>query len=215
MPGLDDQRKDQIIAGAVLVNELFRRLDLKEIRVCRSALREGILLEYLGRHLPELQIRRQVPDPRRRSVLDLARRCDWHQAHSEHVARLCLELFDQLRPLHGLGTEDRELIEYGALLHDIGWHIAREGHHKHSQYLILNGDLKNFADEEVADHRQHRPLPPQGRRRTRPTRTTRASPSAPGTSSRSAPPCSASPTAWTAPTARWSRRCGAASASAT
>jgi exopolyphosphatase / guanosine-5'-triphosphate,3'-diphosphate pyrophosphatase len=48
-----------------------------------------------------------------------------------------------------LGTEERELIEYGALLHDIGLHIARDRHHKHSQYLILNGDLKNFAREEV------------------------------------------------------------------
>jgi exopolyphosphatase/guanosine-5'-triphosphate,3'-diphosphate pyrophosphatase len=82
-------------------------------------------------------------------VLDLGRRCDWHQAHSEQVARLCTELFDAMRPLHGLGTEQRELIEYAALLHDIGWHIAREKHHKHSQYLILHGDLKNFSREEV------------------------------------------------------------------
>ena len=150
IPGLDDQRKDQIIAGAMLVHELFQRLDLKEIRVCRSALREGILLDYLARHLPDLRIRREVPDPRRRSVLDLARRCDWHQAHAEHATRLTLDLFDQLKPLHGLATEERELIEYGALLHDIGWHISRERHHKHSEYLIRNGNLKGFGDEEVA-----------------------------------------------------------------
>jgi exopolyphosphatase/guanosine-5'-triphosphate,3'-diphosphate pyrophosphatase len=149
IPGLDDQRKDQIVAGALLVNELFRRLDLSEIKVCKSALREGILLDYLARHAPELSIRRQVPDPRRRSVLDLARRCGWHQAHHEQVARLCMELFDQTRSLHRLGTEERELIEFAALLHDIGLHIARECHHKHSQYLILNGDLKNFSREEI------------------------------------------------------------------
>lgn len=149
MAGLDDQRKDQITAGALLVNELFRRLNLTEMKVCKSALREGILVEYLARHLPDLSIRRDVPDPRRRSVLDLARRCAWHQSHSEHVAKLCVELFDQLQPLHKLAAHDRELIEYGALLHDIGWHIARERHHKHSQYLILNGGLKNFTEEEI------------------------------------------------------------------
>jgi len=149
MAGLDDQRKDQILAGALLVSELLRRLDLPEIRLCKSALREGVLIDYLSRHLPELSIRRDVPDPRRRSVLDLARRCDWHQSHSEQVARLCLELFDATRPLHGLNTEQRELIEYGSLLHDIGWHIARRRHHKHAMYLILNGDLKNFTREEV------------------------------------------------------------------
>jgi len=149
MRGLDDGRKDQVIAGALLVDEIFQRLNLKRIDLCSSALREGILLDYLSRHIPDLAIRREVPDPRRRSVLDLARRCDWHQAHSEHVAALTLKLFDELRPLHGFGASERELIEYGAMLHDIGWHIGRKSHHKHSMYLIANGDLKEFSPEEV------------------------------------------------------------------
>jgi exopolyphosphatase/guanosine-5'-triphosphate,3'-diphosphate pyrophosphatase len=49
-----------------------------------------------------------------------------------------------------MGQQERELIEFGALLHDIGWHIGRTSHHKHSMYLILNGDLKGFSREEVA-----------------------------------------------------------------
>jgi exopolyphosphatase/guanosine-5'-triphosphate,3'-diphosphate pyrophosphatase len=49
-----------------------------------------------------------------------------------------------------MGNAERELIEYGALLHDIGWHIGRNSHHKHSMYLIVNGDLKDFSSEEVA-----------------------------------------------------------------
>jgi exopolyphosphatase/guanosine-5'-triphosphate,3'-diphosphate pyrophosphatase len=149
MSGLDAKRQDQIIAGAVLVRELFLALNLKRMHVCRGALREGILVDYLSRHQPELQIRREVPDPRRRSVLDLGRRCDWHQAHAEHVARLALQLFDGLRPLHGLGRRERELLEYGAMLHDIGWHISPDGHHKHGMYLILHGNLKGFEPEEV------------------------------------------------------------------
>ncbi|HSV13517.1 MAG TPA: Ppx/GppA phosphatase family protein [Tepidisphaeraceae bacterium] len=147
--GLDDQRKDQIIAGALLVNELFRRLNLERMTVCKSALREGILVDYLSRHLPEVSIRREVPDPRRRSVLDLARRCDYHQTHAEQVARLCMQLFDQLKPMHELNKNGRELIEYAALLHDIGWHISRDQHHKHGMYLILHGNLKGFSPEEV------------------------------------------------------------------
>jgi exopolyphosphatase / guanosine-5'-triphosphate,3'-diphosphate pyrophosphatase len=147
--GLDDQRKDQIIAGAVLVGALFDKLNLKRITLCTSALREGILLDYLSRHIPDLAIRREVPDPRRRSVMDLARRCDWHRTHSEQVTMIALRLFDELRPLHKLGALERELIEYASLLHDIGWHIGRTGHHKHSMYLIANGDLKNFTGEEV------------------------------------------------------------------
>ena len=61
-------------------------------------------------------------------------------SHSEQVTGLCLQFFDELRKLHGLGAIERELIEYAALLHDIGWHIAGKGHHKHSMNLIANGD---------------------------------------------------------------------------
>jgi exopolyphosphatase / guanosine-5'-triphosphate,3'-diphosphate pyrophosphatase len=81
--------------------------------------------------------------------LDLARRCDGHETHSRHVCTLTLALFDQLKRLHELGEAERELIEYGALLHDIGWHISKDAHHKHSQYLILHGDLRGFSREEV------------------------------------------------------------------
>jgi exopolyphosphatase/guanosine-5'-triphosphate,3'-diphosphate pyrophosphatase len=165
MRGLDDQRRDQITAGAMLVSEVFRRLNFKRIQICGAALREGIILEYLGRHVPEMKIRREVPDPRRRSVLDLARKCDWHQTHSQQVARLTLELFDSLKSLHGLGAIERELIEYAAMLHDIGWHIGGKGHHKHSMYLIAHGRLKDFSPEEVQIManiaRYHRKGPPK------------------------------------------------------
>ncbi len=78
-----------------------------------------------------------------------------------------MKLFDELRLLHGMGAAERELIEYGALLHDIGWHIGRDGHHKHSMYLILHGDLKNFTDEEIKVianiARYHRKATPKGK----------------------------------------------------
>jgi exopolyphosphatase/guanosine-5'-triphosphate,3'-diphosphate pyrophosphatase len=164
MHGLDEQRKDQITAGALLVRELFRRLHIRRMEMCRFALREGILIDYLARHAPDLRIRTEVPDPRRRSVVRLARRCHWNQVHSEQVARLCTTLFDEMRSLHGLGPVERELIEYGAMLHDIGWHIGSKSHHKHSMYLIRNGELKSFTDEEVEiiAHiaRYHRKTPP-------------------------------------------------------
>ncbi len=165
LAGLDDQRKDQVVAGAILVREMFSRMKNDKIVLCRSALREGILLDYLSRHLPDLEIRKFIPDERRRSVLDLARRCEWHQKHSEHVTTLALSLFDQLKSKHGLGKPERELLEFAGLLHDIGWHISKEKHHRHSLYLIQHGGLKGFTPEEVQIigniARYHRGSPPK------------------------------------------------------
>lgn len=147
--GLDEKRQDQILAGAVLLLEVMKRLPFKRLSLCRAALREGMLLDYVARHLPDLEILRKVHDPRRRSVLDLARRCEWHERHSMHVAALTLRLLEKLRSLHKLDAHARELIEYGALLHDIGWHISSSAHHKHSMYLVLNGNLQGFTQDEV------------------------------------------------------------------
>ncbi|MEM8876197.1 MAG: Ppx/GppA phosphatase family protein [Planctomycetota bacterium] len=149
MRDLDDQRRDQILAGVLVIRHVFKTLGLKQMKLCGAALREGILVDYFERKRPDIEVRREVPDPRRRSVLDLCRRCDWHKSHSMHVAMLTLALFDELRNLHKLGAMERELIEYAALMHDIGWHIGRKGHHKHSQYLIEHGRLRNFTDDEI------------------------------------------------------------------
>lgn len=165
IPGLDSHRKEQIVAASLLIDFMMDELKIDRIELAKAALREGILIDYLSRHMPDVQIRSEVSDPRRRSVIDLARRCHWHEKHSIQVAHLTLRLFDQLHDLHRLGKDERELIEYAALLHDIGWHIAPEGHHKHSMYLILNSDLRKHFDAEelgiIANiARYHRKRPP-------------------------------------------------------
>ena len=48
-----------------------------------------------------------------------------------------------------MSSDDRELLEYGALLHDIGEHVASQGHHKHGAYLIRYGQLRGFTPEDV------------------------------------------------------------------
>ena len=148
--GLDQKRQDQILAGALLIHLMLHKLGQKRLIISSAALREGLVLDYVARHLPDLQIRKKVPDPRRRSVLDLARKCEWNELHSMHVTKLALDLFDALRPLHRLGPKERELFQYAAMLHDIGWHISDDSHHKHSMYLILNGGLQGFSPREIS-----------------------------------------------------------------
>jgi exopolyphosphatase/guanosine-5'-triphosphate,3'-diphosphate pyrophosphatase len=86
---------------------------------------------------------------RRSSIEGLARRCGWDEAHGRQVASLACELFDHTLPLHRLGEPDRELLEYAALLHDIGEHVSNTGHHKHTAYLIQHGRLRGFSPDEV------------------------------------------------------------------
>jgi exopolyphosphatase/guanosine-5'-triphosphate,3'-diphosphate pyrophosphatase len=146
--GLETRRVDLIGAGVIFLETAMELFGFDEITICEWALREGIVLEAIGRHDPE----DWSDDPRairRASVHGLARRCNAPEAHSRQVARLALELFDQSAGLHGLGSSDRELLEYAALLHDIGEHVSPTGHHRHSAYLIRHGQLRGFDPAEV------------------------------------------------------------------
>ena len=149
VPGLEPRRADLAVAGAILLDELLRRLGADEITLCDLSLREGLVLDYIARHRKEIAQADRYPDVRRRSVFELAERCNYWPEHSQHVARLAIGIFDQTRAIHGLTDREREWLEYAAILHDIGVHISYEGHHKHSYYLVKNGDLRGFEPDEI------------------------------------------------------------------
>jgi exopolyphosphatase/guanosine-5'-triphosphate,3'-diphosphate pyrophosphatase len=148
-PAVNEERADIIVPGAVLLDTVLDLLGARELILCEWSLREGILLDYIHSHPRTLARAEAYPDVRRRSVAALAERCDSDEAHGRHVAALALALFDGTRRRHGLGTRERALLEYAALLHDVGHHISYPGHHKHTYYLIKNGDLRGFTPEEV------------------------------------------------------------------
>ena len=149
MPGLDPRRADVMVAGAVLLDTLLRFLGASELTLCDFALREGLILDYIKKNGAHIRTVERYPDVRRRSVIELAERCNYIVRHATQVARLSLSLFDATQPQHGLGAQEREWLEYAALLHDIGGQISYEGHHKHSQYLIRHGGLRGFEPDEI------------------------------------------------------------------
>ena len=148
-PGMDPRRADLSVAGSVLFDTIVRRLGADGFTLCDLALREGLVLDYIHRNSARIRKVERYPDVRRRSIVELGERCGYWSEHAQQVARLALNIFDQTRSVHGLGDREREWLEYGALLHDVGVHISYERHHRHSYYLIKNGDLRGFDPDEI------------------------------------------------------------------
>jgi len=150
MPGLEEPRRAELLpAGSSLLVTALDLFDLDGLTVSDWALREGIVLDAVRSHDPS----DWSDDPRalrRASVASLARRCNSDIAHTAHVAHLALRFFDQTGELHHLGERDREMLEFAALLHDIGQHVSRKGHHRHAAYLVEHGELRGFEPAEVA-----------------------------------------------------------------
>jgi exopolyphosphatase/guanosine-5'-triphosphate,3'-diphosphate pyrophosphatase len=147
--GLDAKRVDLIAAGACLAVHLLGRLRAKQLIACTYALREGVLLDFMARHRKGIEESERFAAPRRRSVARLARHLGETSGHGAQVARLALRLFDHLKEELRLPDAAREWLEFAALLHDIGHHIDHKNHHRHSYYLITNGELLGFRRDEL------------------------------------------------------------------
>lgn len=177
VPGLEKKRADIIVAGGLLLENILQGVGAEEITSCDWSLREGVILNYLRQSGIGLAAETDIEfaavhesgnGVRTRSVLSVARRYNYDAPHSLLVARLAVRIFDDTRPLHGLGDEYRKLLEYAALLHDIGYHVAHNNHHRHSLYLIKNSEMPGFTGNEIAVMaavaRYHRgSMPPGGR----------------------------------------------------
>ncbi len=164
IPGLDPKRADIILAGTVILEEVMRGFSLPTLVLSEYALREGVLLDAIERARGSAS--HHLHDLRRRSVLHLAELCDDDPAHSAHVARLALELFDGVAGALDLDEHHRELLEAAALLANVGIFISHAQHHHHSYYVIRSSEhLLGFTDHEIEliaqVARYHRKSPPR------------------------------------------------------
>lgn len=161
LPGLNNDRADIILAGALVIQQVMNRLQVDTLTVSVNGLREGLFFEHFWQHLSYPV----VSSVRRFSVLNMARVYNYQKRHANHVRYLAVRLFTQLAPLHGYGPEERELLDAAALLHDLGSIISYHDHHRHSQTLIVNSGLPGFTPRETAVialltrfHRKGRPV---------------------------------------------------------
>jgi exopolyphosphatase/guanosine-5'-triphosphate,3'-diphosphate pyrophosphatase len=148
LPGIDARRAELLPAGVTVAEVLMEETGFLELTASEWALREGMVLSAIGKH-DRADLGGDPRAIRRASVLSLCRRSNWREAHGEIVARLAGELFDATLGVHRLGPRDRELLELAALLHDIGDHVSRDGHGRHTAYLIENGGLRGFSPDEI------------------------------------------------------------------
>ncbi|MGH9945479.1 MAG: HD domain-containing protein, partial [Pyrinomonadaceae bacterium] len=166
--GLSQQRAEIIVAGGHILEGVMRALKIETLRTCDYALREGVIIDSLR----EMEAESQPPlpdtsDPLLRGVHAVGRRFGYEEGHARRVARFAEKIFDALAPRYGFTRHQRTLLSAAALLHDLGYHIAHDAHHKHALYLIKHSELTGFSEAErlvIANiARYHRGAPPKDR----------------------------------------------------
>lgn len=149
LPDISPQRAEVIVAGGQILEGVMRALKINELYPCTFALREGVIIDYLREieteSLPPVP---DVEDANLRGVFAIGRRFGYEEKHALQVAFLAEKIFDALALTYNLQRYERKLLSVAALLHDIGYHISSESHHKHTLYLIKHSEITGFSETE-------------------------------------------------------------------
>ncbi len=156
LPGLSDERRPVIAGGVVILDTVFDALDIERMRVCDTAMREGLLYDLVGRA--------GHTDPREASMNALASRYGVDRAQAARVERTALALFDQVAESWNLAPSYRDWLAWCARVHEVGLAIAHSLHHVHGAYLVGESDLYGFTRQEQQAlacivHAQRRAIP--------------------------------------------------------
>ncbi|MDF2155600.1 exopolyphosphatase [Vibrio sp. CAU 1672] len=142
LAGLADERKPVFAAGVAILTALFQALNIEQMFFSDGALREGLLYE--------MEQRFARTDIRMRTTENLALK---HHVDLEHAARVKGCARELLQQIHvDLGIKKKSelfvLLEWAALLHEVGLSISFRGFHRHSCYILQHSTLPGFNSEQ-------------------------------------------------------------------
>lgn len=149
IPGIDPKRADIILAGALILETAVKVLNITDLHISPYALREGIIYDTFEKLKARYDQDTYLVNLRFETVKDLARKYQIDFNHSRIIKNIANKIFDYTKNLHNLGAYEKELLEYSAYLHDVGYWISHDQHHKNSYYIITHSDLPGFTNDEA------------------------------------------------------------------
>jgi exopolyphosphatase/guanosine-5'-triphosphate,3'-diphosphate pyrophosphatase len=138
--GLRDDRASVLPGGLAIMTAVLAELDIEQMTVADGAMREGILLDMLGRT--------HHRDTRDATVMQFMQRYHVDAPQAQRVSQLAMSLYQQFG---GENERGAPYLAWAAKLHEIGISVAYSSYHRHSAYIVANADMPGFTREE-----QHR-----------------------------------------------------------
>ena len=145
VPGIGPRRAEIICAGAMAFAELLERCHLPGFRYSALGLRDGILAQMAAEYDRSTRSGRAVESERWESIKRAVEhyRVDLH--HALQVRDSALLLFSSLKSVHHLPAEYREWLSAAAMLYEVGDYVNRNGHHRHTYYIIANSEILGYT----------------------------------------------------------------------
>jgi exopolyphosphatase/guanosine-5'-triphosphate,3'-diphosphate pyrophosphatase len=148
VPGIGPRRAEIICAGAVAYSELLERCHLPGFRYSELGLRDGILAQMAADYDRSTRSGRAIESERWESIKKAVERYRVDMKHALHVRDAALLLFSSLKSVHQLPAEYREWLSAAAMLYEVGDYVNRNGHHRHTYYIIANSEILGYTPQQ-------------------------------------------------------------------
>jgi len=148
VPGIGPRRAEIISAGAVVFAELLERCHLEGFRYSALGLRDGILAQMAAEYDRSTRSGRAVESERWESIKRAVEHYRVDLNHAMHVRDSALLLFSSLTSVHHLPLEYREWLSAAAMLFEVGDYVNRNGHHRHTYYIIANSEILGYTPQQ-------------------------------------------------------------------
>jgi exopolyphosphatase/guanosine-5'-triphosphate,3'-diphosphate pyrophosphatase len=146
--GIGLRRAEIIVSGATVYHELLDRLHLKGFRYSPLGLRDGILAQMAADYDRSTRSGRQIESERWESILKAVDHYRVDRKHALDVRDSAILLFSGLRSVHRLPPEYREWLSAAAMLYEVGDYLNRNGHHRHTHYIISNSEILGYTPQQ-------------------------------------------------------------------
>jgi exopolyphosphatase/guanosine-5'-triphosphate,3'-diphosphate pyrophosphatase len=145
--GISYAEAEGFIPGILVLKLFLEQTGAAQVVVPLVTIREGYLIDLaLG---VDSDLQEEFFSQITASAVNLGRKFHYDEAHSRHVAGLCMVLFDALVREHGMNRRQRMMLEVAAILHDIGMFIKGSGHQRHGQYIVANSEIFGLHRDEL------------------------------------------------------------------
>src|SRR5260370_711698 len=148
VPGIGPRRAEIICAGAVVYAELLERCHLPGFRYSALGLRDGILAKMAAEYDRSTRSGRAIESERWESIKRAVEHYRVEMHHALQVRDSALLLFSALKSVHNLPPEFREWLSAAAMLYEVGDYVNRNGHHRHSYYIIANSEILGYTPQQ-------------------------------------------------------------------
>ena len=148
VPGIGPRRAEIICAGALVYAELLERFHLAGFRYSPLGLRDGILEQMAAEYDRSTRSGRAVELERWDSIQRAVEHYRVDINHALHVRDSALLLFSGLKSVHQLPAEYREWLSAAAMLYEVGDYVNRNGHHRHTYYIIANSEILGYTPQQ-------------------------------------------------------------------